>query len=462
MAEIALFHELHGDYVANSGQTINLREYLDYFEPLGSALSRLPDGTGGPFVHHFTDSGGHTIGSIGWVVSAASKRFGAWTLWGMWSDRAIPPVALPLFWSALADPARTSDLVSRANADAERILERKRWPDLLEEVKTFRLRDDALRQSLKGELERAWAVPPPYRQAIEVELTPKMLDVLPWLYILGPVDPLAAQLQPSRFNGAGYQYILNERHAPARAGAALRFDMDELLDATASDVVAGWRMAQELRTQRERPKRTERPLLRTKPVETNAMRSENSSTREKTTQRPAIWNSTETIFQAVYRIAVLALLVWIAFNVNIIRKATIAQRNAPPAVSQPAPLETTEPPPAPAPEEALSRARIARIAAALSTKPPRNIRISAAVLGEIAQGGADSADKLARVAIEIFLRRNACFPRTEVADGKFSAAEQRAIRSCAVLQDERLMKSAIEPDTARAIDWLERLVPPGS
>jgi len=87
---MAEFHELHGDYVANTGQTINLREYLDYFEPLGSALSRLPDGSGGPFVHQFTDSGGRTIGSIGWVVSAASKRFGAWTLWGMWTDRPIP------------------------------------------------------------------------------------------------------------------------------------------------------------------------------------------------------------------------------------------------------------------------------------------------------------------------------------------------------------------------------------
>src|ERR1044071_741466 len=84
------FRELRGDYVANTGQSISLREYLDYFEPLGSALSRLPDGTGGPFVHQFTVGGGRTIGAIGWVGSAAATRFRAWTLWGLWTDRAIP------------------------------------------------------------------------------------------------------------------------------------------------------------------------------------------------------------------------------------------------------------------------------------------------------------------------------------------------------------------------------------
>src|SRR5687768_5175315 len=164
------FRELRGDYVENGGQTISLREYLDYFEPLGSALSRLPDGTGGPFVHQFTGGGGRTMGSIGWVVSAASKRFGAWTLWGMWSDRAIPAVALPLFWSALSDPARTSDLVRRANEDSDRLFNRGRWAELLDEETTIRLDDDALRESLKAELARAWAVPPPHRHSIEVEL----------------------------------------------------------------------------------------------------------------------------------------------------------------------------------------------------------------------------------------------------------------------------------------------------
>ena len=70
----------------------------------------------------------------------------------------------------------------------------------------------------------------------------------------------------------------------------------------------------------------------------------------------------------------------------------------------------------------------------------------------------DASDKLARVAIEIFLRTNACFARTETVDGKFSTAEGRAIRNCATLQDERLITTGTEPDTARAIEWLERTV----
>jgi hypothetical protein len=454
MAEIE-FHELHGDYVANAGQTINLREYLDYFEPLGSALSRLPDGTGGPFVHRFTDSGGRTIGSIGWVVSAASKRFGAWTLWGMWTDRAIPAVALPLFWSALADPSRTAELVRRANKDAERLVVPARWPDLLDEVKTLPLRDDALRESLRTELERAWAVPPPHQHSLEVELTPRTLDLLPFLYILGPVDPVAAQIQPSRFNGAGYQYILDEHHAPAPSGAALAFDVEELVDTAASDVVAGWRMASELRARRNRPKTAKQPLPRTQPAETNEM--------PKTTRKPPItpaWrslvNDADAIWKPLYSIAMLALVAWIAFNVNLIRKATTAETPAAAVVSA-----TAEPQPSPVPEDDVLPTRIPRLAAALSTQPLRGIRVGEAVLTDITQGGADADDKLGRVAIEIFLRRNACFPRTEAADGRFSTAEQRAIRTCAVLQNERLM-SGLQPDTARALDWLERVLSPAS
>ena len=46
-------------------------------------------------------------------------------------------------------------------------------------------------------------------------------------------------------------------------------------------------------------------------------------------------------------------------------------------------------------------------------------------------------------------------------DGKFSTAEGKAIRNCATLQDERLMTSVTEPDDARAIEWLERMVGAG-
>jgi hypothetical protein len=443
------FRELRGDYVANTGQSISLREYLDYFEPLGSALSRLPDGTGGPFVHQFTVGGGRTIGAIGWVVSAASKRFGAWTLWGLWTDRAIPPIALPLFWSALSDPAKTPELVRRANEHADRLFDPKRGLKLLEKVNTQRLRDDdALRSALTNELARAWSLPTPNRQAIEVELTPQLLDLLPWLYILGPVDPAAAHLQPGRFNGVGYQWILDEQYTPARG--ATTFDATDLVDNAASDIVTAWHMAHELRTQRERP--ATKPRSKSKPVEKKPMRE----TTPPPEPEPTIaWKE---MIEPAFKVVVLVLLLWIAYNVYVIRKM-VSMYGATPAITTSAPVEettTTEPPPAPAPVES----RVSRIATMLTTRPPRNIRIDNAVLDEIAKGGAGAESKLARVGIEIFLRRNGCFSRTEVVDGKFSTAEQRAIRSCAVLQDERLVKSGVEPDNERTFAWLERVIAP--
>jgi hypothetical protein len=451
------FRELRGDYVANTGQSISLREYLDYFEPLGSALSRLPDGTGGPFVHQFTVGGGRTIGAIGWVVSAASKRFGAWTLWGLWTDRAIPPIALPLFWSALSDPAKTPELVRRANEHADRLFDPKRGLKLLEKVNTNRLRDDdALRSALTNELARTWSLPAPNRQAIEVELTPQLLDLLPWLYILGPVDPAAAHLQPGRFNGAGYQWILNDQYKPARVAGSTSFDVGDLVENAASDVVTAWHMAHELRTQRERPatKRTARTQPRSKPVEIKPMPKTPEPEPEETSPLAA-WKETIDI---VFQVVTLLLLLWIAYNVYVIRKAVTEESETTPTTTTSATVEetTTEPPPAPAPVES----RVTRIANLLITRPPRNVHIEKAVLDEIAKGGAGSESKLARVGIEIFLRRNGCFSRTEPVDGKFSTAEQRAIRSCALLQDEKLTKSGVEPDNERTFAWLERIVAP--
>jgi hypothetical protein len=393
------FRELRGDYVENRGQSLNLGEYLDYFEPLGSALSRLPDGRGGPFIHRFTDSAGRTISSMGWVVSAASKRFGGWTLRGLWSDRPIPTIALPLLWSHLSD----SDLPRRANADAERLFDDHAWPELFDELQTSRLHDDTFRDALKSQLSRAWEIRPPYDRPIELEVTDHTLDLLPWLYLLGPVDPAVAQLKPSRFNGAGYQYILSD--APPVAAEVLR-EIDKMVDTAAGDAFAAWQMAEELRARRARLGTTT-PATRPHPQpETLPMRRQTRPTRPAPSP-PSSFSWTPAHLTPLYQLAVLALLAWLAWNVNEIRKGMAAQRAVVPQVTEVAAPET----------------------------PPREIA--------------------ARTAVEIFIRRNACYtPRSEPVDGQFSSAEERAIRACAALQTARLMSGG-EPDQERAIAWLQ-------
>jgi hypothetical protein len=351
-------------------------------------------------------------------------------------------VTLPLFSSALADPSLTPDLVERANAGAERLFDKKRWPDLLKGAKTFRLRDE-LREPLAAQLEHAWSVPPPHRHSIEVELSPQMLDILPWLYLLGPVDPAAAQLQPNRFNGAGYQYIFNDQPAPVRGGVSDA--VGELVDAATTDPASAWRIAHQRRAERGRPKRPERPSSRTPRVEINDM------SREPSPRKPPMLNDLALVGKVLYPVLVLVLLTWIAWNVNTIRK-----RTAVPA-DEPAPTTTTVSPTpvlSTAPDEPSADPRLVRIGTALAARPPRNVHISDAALAEAAKGDADT---LARVAIEIFLRRNNCFARTEVVDGRLSTAEERAIRNCAVLQDERLVKNG-QPDQPRAITWLEGML----
>ncbi|MDQ3282616.1 MAG: hypothetical protein M3Q69_14540 [Acidobacteriota bacterium] len=438
------FRELHGDYVENVGQELSLREYLDYFEPLGSALARLPDGAGGPFVHHFTDSGGRTISALGWVVSAKSKRFGGWKLWGMWTAGPMPAVALPAFWPVLADPSRTSEWVSRANDNVELLVDEDRWSELLKTLKAPRLRDEPFRELLKAELARAYAVPLPHRHPLEIEVAPQTLDLLPWLYLLGPVDPSQARLQPNRFNGPGYQYILTDT-IPSGSDVEIPREIDSIVDAAAKNVASGFRHAAEFRARRERP-----PVKPARPRERSEMRSTTSPSPPSRPTRPT--PDIATIADAVWKLAVLLLLAWIAWNVHLLRKSAITQPAAPPAVE----TETTSTSSAPVTEPPPSESRVRRIASALQARPPRNVSVSAAALDDIQAN--DSEEKLARVAIEIFLRRNRCYTGTDAADARFSTAEQRAMRTCTSLTNARLMKDRTQPDAQRAIQWLQEIV----
>lgn len=418
MAE-AFFRELRGDYVENVGQVVAPREYLDYLEPLGSALSRQPDGAGGPFVYQFRGSGGRVVGAMGWVVSAASKRYGGWNLWGLWTDGPIPALALPLFWPELQDARQLPALLRRANDDADALQRRESWPELLDRISALRLHDDDFRNVLKSELTRLYAAPLSAERPLEIDLDPASLDLLPWIYLLGPVEPGLAQLQPSRFNGAGYQYILTG--APPAEGEVSR-DVATMVDTTAGDVLQGFRMAAALRERRARPRPRQKSIA--PPVEKPAMPK--SSPPPPPPRRPSL---SPDLLANVLRLIMIALLGWIGWNVHMMRRTT------PPAAPQPVVATETQAPP-------LTREQ--RLIEALSTRPPQGMQIQPAAL-----------DDLPRTAVEIFLRRNNCFARTEPVDGKFSTAEQRAIRTCRSLATQRLMRSGIEPNDERALEWLE-------
>jgi hypothetical protein len=452
-----LFRELRGDYVKDVGQVVEPRQFLDYFEPLGSALSRLPEGAGGPFVHQFRGSGQKVVGAMGWVVSAASKRYGGWKLWGVWTDGPIPALTLPLCWSDLSDPQRQPELLRRANADADALTRRDAWPELLDRIDATRLHDYDFLTTLKFELSRLYRAPYPHQRPIEIEVGAAALDLLPWLHLLGPVDPATAQLQPSRFNGAGYQYILTET-APAEIDVPA--EIESLVDTTANDVLQGFRMAAALRERRARPKRTvpSRPQTKPRPPESIDMPSiPLAPRRHKSTpapEPPVRPDVVPTILRAARDVIVIALLAWIGFNVHQIRKSMAPQTTPITAATETASTDT-EAPIEPG-TQAPTPTRQQRIAQALAAQPPQGIHIDAAVLDSIAHDAAGSTIALARVAIEIFLRRNNCYQRTDTVDGKLSTAEQRAIRTCTALTTRRLVGRDGEPSTERAIDWLDQ------
>ncbi|MEA2465821.1 MAG: hypothetical protein QOJ98_3568 [Acidobacteriota bacterium] len=430
----AFFRELRGDYVENAGQVVTPREYLDYLEPLGSALSRRPDGAGGPFVFQFRGSGGRVIGAMGWVVSAASKRYGGWNLWGVWTDGPIPALAFPLCWPELPDAQQLPALVRRANDDAEALQRRDAWPELLDAMPALRLHEEEFRTALKVELSRLYRSPYPDVRPIEIELEPAMLDLLPWLYLLGPVEPGTAQLLPSRFNGPGYQYIFTDA---APADVDVPDEIDNMVDTTAGDVLQGFRMAAALRERRARP-RQKAIVSKPKPRSSESLEMRTTSTAQRRPKSPATQappdDMVPTVLRAVRDVIIIALLSWIGFNVHQLRKSMTATVPAPVATA------TTEPEPV-----VPAQTREERIAEALVARPPQGIRVE----------GSATRD-LPRAAVELFLRRNNCFARTEPVDGKFSTAEQRAIRTCTALTTQRLMRSGVEPHPERTLDWLER------
>jgi hypothetical protein len=438
-----LFRELRGEYVDDAGQVVTLREYLDFFEPLGTALSRLPDGAGGPFLHQFSAGGGRVIGAMGWVVNASARRYGAWKLWGLWADQPIPPLTLPLFWPELSDSTRLPDLIERANRNAGRLTRR----DVFDDIKTTRLHDDRFRTLLKTHLTRAYRTRDARDRPIEVEISEGTLDLLPWLHLLGPVDPEIAQLQPNRFNGAGYQYILT--NAASEPGGDIAPEIDAMVDTAAGDVLEGWRTAVALRERRSRPRAVVEPPVRHRPSpEISEMRKTPvPSTKPAAPPLDLIWRVARDV-------VIIALLAWIGLNLHAIRK----RMNAPAPVPTSAAVETATAPAADSRPEPPPPTRAQRIADALSASPPRGMQVAPAVLESIRGDGAESTAALERVAIEIFLRRNACFSRAEIVDGKFSTAEQRAIRNCQILTRERLMTSDTRPHPERAVAWLERLM----
>ena len=92
----------------------------------------------------------------------------------------------------------------------------------------------------------------------------------------------------------------------------------------------------------------------------------------------AVWNEglslANAIWKPLYQLAVVALLGWIAWNVNVIRKATVAARPEPAAVESTTTQPETQTDVAPVYEPDLSRTRIRRIAscaaAAGRPRPP--------------------------------------------------------------------------------------------
>lgn len=452
------FHELRGDYVDGAGQVIAPREFLDYFEPLGSALSRLPDGVGGPFVHQFRLSN-RVVGALGWVVSAASKRFGGWNLWGVWTDGPIPPLALPLFWRDLSDRGRSADVLESANRQAGPLIRRASWPKILDRLDATPLHDEAFRTALKVNLSRLYRAKHHDDAPTEIDIDPAMLDLLPWIYLLGPVDPARALLKPSRFNGAGYQYILAEG---AKVEGGIDAVIDELVDATANDVLQGFKTATALRQERTRPAASYVRPIKQRPMESDEMGSQTtrqskarSTESDSRATEPLVPAMLPLILRTARDLVIIALLVWIGFNVQQIRKngGTAA---APPTVVTNAPAR--EPDSLPATQaEVPTPTREQQIGQTLMLKPPQGVRIDPAILNSIvSDAGPASTAALSRVSVEIFLRRNGCLPHADAVDGKFSAAEQRAIRACTALTSQRLMKTATEPNADRAIAWLEK------
>ncbi|HKO56138.1 MAG TPA: hypothetical protein VJ276_09685 [Thermoanaerobaculia bacterium] len=447
-ADAPPFRELRGEYVEKKGQVLNLSEYLDYFEPLGSALSRQPDGAGGPFVYQFRPGGGATVSSIGWVVSSAKIRYGGWRLWGMWSPRPIPPVALPLLWPRLARADQLPRMIDDLNHDASRLLDPPRWPDFLDGIDVRRLHEEPFRRELSIQLSKAYAAA--HGGAIEVEVALETLDVLPWLYLLGPVDPAAAQLQPGRFHGPGYQYILGALPAEGEIDP----DVEAIVEQTADDAVKGWEAARDYREDRTRrvappPPRRAAP----RPQAPRRMESaEMKNMRPKPAPRPSPWSDVQRWLPTVLQVITLLLLGWLIYDVNRLRTEL---KSAPSAeIPEPAASVTTSPvitPPAPS--------RMQRLRSGLAARPPVGVRIDPRAMDAIRGEDAAAQNAAAQLAVEILLRQNACVDRSSPADAKLSAAESRAARRCVPVQQRRLYRGD-ELDTERALAWLERLVEP--
>jgi hypothetical protein len=481
-----VFRELTGTY--SDGQRVTPVEYSDHFEAIGTSFARHPDGAGGPFVYNFRRGDGHVVGSIGWALSVASRRHGAWQLWGMVSEgQAFPALALPLLWKQL----RSRDDLSRLKERVEGIGEAFGNPDdllrLLEQLPRDPMKDD-LRQGLRALLHAAYAKYAPGAGSIPIDVTPETLDALPWLSLLGPVPPRSAQLQPRPFHeGIGYAYVLKQKETrleSPRVNSIVHEKIDAALKLLPADIAGAWAIAEETRgimqrssvaevappgtvimsvqAPRERiPKRPEAPQPRpvSAPVSSDAM----LLSEQQSALLRDLSQKIEFAYQWVIPVTLFVLLAFAALNFwftwtvrqeldQLSRQISDSNASVPdPSLQQPAvatdfvpPTQTSTAPPLP-------------LHTRLAARPPAGIILDEAFRTRLTESEPTRL-QFAAAAVEIFMRLEGCQPLSKPVNGQISD-ERAAIADCPKLQTAGLMTEERDMLAAKATQWLERQVP---
>lgn len=476
-----LFRELTGTY--SDGQRVTPVEYSDHFEAIGTSFARHPDGAGGPFVYNFRRSDGQQVGSIGWALSVASRRLGGWQLWGMVCEgQAFPALALPLLWKQL----RSRDDLARLKERVEDIGDVLGNPDellrLLQQLQRDPMKDD-LRQGLRALLHTAYAKYSPGAGSISIDVTPETLDTLPWLSLLGPVSPRAAQLQPRPFHdGIGYSYVLKLKETKLdspRVNSIVHEKIDAALRLLPSDLAGAWAIAEETRgiTQRSgvpevlvpvpvQPSR-ERTFPRAEPPPQRTVSAPVSSDATLLSeQQGALLRDLSRKVELAYRWVIpVALFVLLAFSgLNVWFTWTVKQEleQLSRRVVEPVSVTDTSPPVQDTTAEVVPPAETTTAAplplhARLAARPPAGIVLDAAFKTRLTQS-APTRLQFAAAAVEIFMRLEGCQELARPVNGQIND-ERAAIAACPKLQTAGILTEQRDMIVAEAMQWLEGQVP---
>lgn len=459
---MVIFNPLRATYAG--GQIVEPKDFYDAVNGIGTPLSSIPRGEG-PFLRNVP----RKKGALGWARGTPSARVASWSAVGVWCDGSIPFLAFPWLWNQLRSATDPSEIVETANqfaADLESPEDPSRVFSRLPKVDRPTLA--RLLHDLFVQKEQVGTT------TIKVDLSVDDLDLIPWIFLLGPLDPFDVQVLPFKWERDQYWYTLGDKISLPYADVQpmLRKNLDKSIETLLEEVeespTNAWQRAIELRKNplrvtaiptveapaypnAQRPQSLESLPLDRDPLAARTIVPQNE------TGLPPPWPIERILLVAI---AISSLItVWMQYNARNALDQLVSRTSTDTNASAKTDTSTTDTitpatdptlhPRAPLP----NLAHTAAMGLLYESPVPIAKDARSAFDQAIAVRNAKDMTLISNAAVEVALREKQCVENTPI-DGMLDENERKEAAQCVAMKSERFFRGDGTADVRGRLQWL--------